>query len=96
MKSKIVLLNVMRYGKEGGEKKPTTRIEFAFTDVKNEDNYKGSNVITSFVSGHSAFEKLSSDLIFKVCDAEFEIREDYYDPMATKKILKSINGIDLR
>ena len=96
MKSKIVLLNVMKYGKEGGEKKPTTRIEFAFTDVKNEENYFGSNVITSFVNGHDAFNKLNADMTFKVLDAEFEIKEDYYNPLATRKILKSINGINLK
>ena len=96
MKSKIILLSCMRYGKEGGEKKPTTRIEFAFADVKDEENYFGSNIITSYINGHEAFNKLNSGMVFKVLDAEFEIKEDYYNPLATRKILKSINGINLK
>lgn len=96
MKSKIILLNCMKYGKEGSDKKPTTRIEFAFTDVKDEENYFGSNVISTYVSGHAAFNKLNPDMVFKVLDAEFDIKEDYYNPLATRKILKSINGINLK
>lgn len=96
MKSKIILLNYMKYIQKKGDKSPMTKIQFAFADLQKANSFNGVTVIDCYYKGHDAFEKLSTDMLLKPLDAEFDIIDDYYNPLATKKILKSINGIELR
>lgn len=97
MKSKIIVLNYMKYvKKDNGTDKPMTKIQFAFAECQESEKYNGVTVIDCYFKGHEAYEKMSKDMLLKPLEAEFDVLTDYYNPLATKKILKSINGIELR
>lgn len=93
MKSEIVILNYLK-GKSRSNK-DFTRIQFAFGNKQDTENFKGVSVLDSFYDGHEVYNKLNSNLILKRVQGEFELREDLYDPLACKKILKKIDNIDL-
>ncbi len=95
MNCKIIVLNIMKYIKKK-DNTPMTKIQFAFADIQNSKSYKGVNVIDSYYKGHEVYEKLSTkDLILKPCNAEFKVFNDYYNPLAERKLLTKINDIDL-
>lgn len=93
MKSEIVILSYLK-GKTKNNKE-FTRIQFAFGDKQDTEKFKGVSVLDCFYEGHDVFKKLNINLVLKKCIAEFEIKEDLYDPLACKKILKKIDNIDL-
>lgn len=98
MKAKIVILNYMKYTKKDKETKsetPLTRIEFVINDFKEGNSYCGTAPISCFYKGHDIYKKLSKGLLLRPLDAEFEIKEDLYDTMSLRKMLKKINDIDL-
>lgn len=93
MKSEIYLIGIMKCGKT---EKPFTRVEFAFADIQDTKNYKGLSVVNCYYDGYSVYDKLSNEnLILKRSIAEFEFKDDLYNPLATKKILKKVNNIEL-
>lgn len=94
MKSKIIILNVMKYTKKGTDN-PMTRIEFAFSDMQDVDKYKGVTVISCYFKGHEVFDKIDKSMLLKTIDAEFDIIQDYYNPLSTRKMLKAVNDISL-
>lgn len=96
MKSKIILLNCMRYvKKKDGKETPLTRIQFLFAEYKQSENYIGAEPITCYYKGHGAFNLITEDMLLKPIDAEFKEIKDYYNPLSTRQILKSINGVKL-
>lgn len=94
MECKIILLSYMKYNKKD-DNSPMTRLEFAFVDVQDTDKFKGISIISSYYKGHGVFDKLDKSLILKPVSAEFEVFQDYYNPLSERKVLKSINGISL-
>lgn len=92
MRSEIYLLGVMKCGKED---RIFTRVEFAFADIQDTKNYKGVSVVSCFYDGHDVYNKLSKELLLKRVPAIFEFKDDLYNPLATKKILKKIADIEL-
>lgn len=96
MKAKIVILNYMKYTKKkDGVDTPLTRIEFVINECKESNSYCGTAPISCFYKGHEIYKKLSKGLLLRPLDAEFEIKEDLYDTMSLRKMLKKINDIDL-
>lgn len=94
MKSKIILLNFMRYTSKK-DNSPMTKVQFAFCDLQDANNYKGYTVIDQFYKGHEVYDKLNTNLLLKPLNCEFKLIEDFYNPLSTKKILKSIESINL-
>lgn len=92
MKTEIAILNYVKYEKDG---KKRTLINFVFSDIQESNNSVGVSVLTQFYDGHEVFNKLSKDLILKKVVAEFEIKEDMFNPLECRKILKSVNNINL-
>lgn len=95
MTSKIILLNYCRYQKKDSDKM-MTRLQFAFAEVQTSENFNGVSIIDCYYSGTDAFKALNKDLLLKPVEAEFDIVNDYYNPLRETKILKSVNGIKLR
>lgn len=93
MKSEIVILSYLK-GKSKNNKE-FTRIQFAFGDKQDTEKFKGVSVLDCFYDGHQVFNKLNSNLILKRVQGEFELKEDLFDPLACKKILKKIDNIEL-
>lgn len=92
MKSEIIILSYLKYI-SNNEK--CTMIQFAFSDKQDTEKFKGVSVLKCFYKGHEVYDKLNLNLILKRCNAEFEIKEDLYDPLACKRILKKIDNIEL-
>lgn len=96
MKSKIILLNYMKYEKKkDGNVTPMTRLQFAFADVQDAEKFKGVTVIDQYFKNHETYNKLSKSLLLKTLDAEFDEIEDYYDPLRARRILRKIDNIEL-
>lgn len=93
MKSEIVILSYLK-GKSKNNK-DFTRIQFAFGDKQDTEKFKGVSVLDCFYDGHEVYNKLNVNLILKRVQGEFELKEDLYDPLACKKILKKIDNIEL-
>lgn len=93
MKSEIVILSYLK-GKTKNNKE-FTRIQFAFGDKQDTEKFKGVSVLDCFYDGHVVYNKLNTNLILKRVQGEFELKEDLYDPLACKKILKKIDNIEL-
>lgn len=94
MKNKIIILNVMTYEKENrkGEKQENTRIEFLFADreqLQDSKKYLGYSVIPTYHKGN-LLKNITSDMILVPLDAEFREVTDYNNPLASRKLLKSI------
>lgn len=104
MKDKISILNVMTYTKENkntGEVKENSRIEFIFANpkcIQNSSKYLGYQVITTYCKGN-ILKHLQKENIATPIEVEFKEVSNYNDPLASKKMLKSIiingNVIDL-
>lgn len=94
MKSEIVILSYVKYNSKK-DNKPKTKVQFAFGDKQDTEKFKGVSVLDCFYDGHEVFNKLNANLILKRVQAEFEIQNDLYDPLACKKILKKIDNIEL-
>lgn len=96
MKSNIILLNVMQYvKKKDNQEKPMTRVQFIFTQLQKSDNYIGTEPITCYYKGHNVYKALSKLEILQVYEAQFKEIKDYYNPLAVKQILQTIDGIEL-
>lgn len=96
MKSDIILLNVMRYvKKKDGKETPMSRVQFVFTHSQKSENYVGTEPITCYFKGHDVYKKLCDMELLQCYEADFKEIKDYYNPLATKQLLKSIDGISL-
>lgn len=95
MKANITILNIMTYEKfndKTGEEEVRSRLEFIFSDkeqLQNSSKYIGFTPIPVFLKGNLV-AKLGKDVILKNVYAEFEEIKDFNNPLATRKILKSI------
>lgn len=93
MKSEIVILSYLK-GKSQNNKE-YTKITFAYGDKQDSEKFKGVSVLDCFYNGHEVFNKLNVNLILKRVQGEFELKEDLFNPLACKKILKKIDNIEL-
>lgn len=93
MKTEIVILSYLK-GKSQNNK-DYTKIQFAYGNKQDTEKFKGVSILTMFYDGHDVFNKLNSNLILKRVQGEFELKEDLYDPLACKKILKKVDNIEL-
>ena len=95
MKNKIIILNVMTYEKKnikGGIDEVNTRIEFLFADreqLQDSKKYLGYSVIPTYHKGN-LLKNITSDMILVPLEAEFKEITDYNNPLASRKLLKSI------
>ena len=88
MKDKIMITNIIY-----SENKDFTRIAYLLVGkgrLSDNSICKGYSEVVSYSNGKKAFEEISIDCIGKPLDANFEIRNDYKNPLNTKNILKSI------
>ena len=96
MKSKIIILGKQKYEKNN---EPNTRLEFVIAEIQESEKFVGMTPINSYFKGHKVFENIKKEMLGKPLDCEFNEITDYYDPLKTRKILKSItyngNVIDL-
>lgn len=92
--SEIILLNYMKYNSKK-DKSPKTMIQFAFKNVQETKRFNGVAVLNCYYDGHDVYDKLNKDMILKTFPCELELKDDLYDPLSTKKILKKIGNVAL-
>lgn len=99
MKSNVMLLNVLRYEKEG---KKGTRLSLMFTDKEsftNGDKFKGFTAIDIFYNGHEVFEKVPYEWIGKPVIAYSKDVVNPVNPLRKKQVIYCLehenNSIDL-
>ena len=98
IKAKIIILSYLKFDKKDkntGEVTPMTRIEYAFAEPQDSKKFVGFTTISGFYNGHEIFDRMSKGLLLRPLDAEFSIKEDYYDPNKLRRMLVKINGISL-
>ena len=90
MKEKILILNVMKYEKEGKQK---SRVAFILADEKNISNrekFKGYSDLAFYYDGTAPFDVLPVDIIGQVVDGSFVEQSSASNPFKKSTILKEV------
>lgn len=90
MKTKIMILNVLDYSKEGKE---GVRVSYVLCDktafVDNE-RYRGLTEVNSFYTSRNVYTNITNEMIGKSLDGNFISKQDFKNPLKTTSILASI------
>lgn len=90
MKSKIMILNILKYSNDNGE---GTRVSYVLLDddkIADSDNFKGLTQVDSFYYNHKTFDLLPLGIVGKVIDATFVARPNYKNALKVTHILESV------
>lgn len=98
MKGKAIILNYMKYvkkDKDTGIEQPMTRIEFLIDELQESKKRVGYSVVSCYYKGFDVYDRLSKGLLKKEVDVVYEFSQDMFNPLALRRMLKKINGVDL-
>ena len=91
MNTKITILNVLKYEKEG---RKGTRIAIIFPDknnIQSRDSFKGFADISVYYDNHDVFNAIPVDIIGRECEAILEEKVNPNNPLRRSTVIKSIS-----
>lgn len=90
MKSKIMILNVLKYEKDG---KKGTRLSIIFPgndNVQETEKFKGFADVSLYYSNHDAFDIIPSEIIGQIVEATIEEKSNPSNPLRKTTTIISI------
>lgn len=93
MKSKIIILSVLKYtDKKTGEVK--TRLGFIFDDPQynvSNNSFKGYSELSCFYNGDNVFNVISPDMIKKPLDCSIKVEQSASNPLKTNSKIEKVS-----
>lgn len=91
MKMKIMLLNVMKYEKDGQQKSRLAYIVPTQEAMANRDKFKGYSELSSYRNDTKYFDLIPTDFIGQHCDISIEEKPNPTNPMKVYKEFTEIS-----